>query len=66
MTETEAIQPNHHPDIEWAKSLVREVKQDRVSEDELNTMVWNGLLGCYMMRWCGMVLGIETDGHMHT
>jgi hypothetical protein len=24
------------------------------------------LMGCVMIRWCGMWLGIETDGHTHS
>ena len=55
-----------HPDIEWAKAIVREAKGDRVSENELATLEWNSLMGCYLMGWCGMTLGIETDGHIHS
>ena len=56
-----------HPDMEWAKSIVRDAKQHHpsgVSEEDLDTMVWNSLMGCYLMQWCGMTLGIEKDGHM--
>lgn len=56
----------NHPDIEWAKAIVREAKGDRVSEEELDTLRWDSLMGCYLMGWQGMCLGIETDGHMHT
>lgn len=28
--------------------------------------VWNSLMGCWLVQWCGMTLGIETDGHIHT
>lgn len=55
-----------HPDITWARAVVVAAKGDRVSEEELETMCWDGLMGCYLMRWAGMTLGIETDGHMHT
>ena len=56
----------NHPDIEWAKDVVRKAKGDRVSEEELDTLIWDGVMKCYLMGWCGMTLGIETDGDMHT
>ena len=55
-----------HPDLNWARSVVRKNKGERVTDDELDTVVWNGLMGCYMMEWRGMTLGIETDGHIHS
>jgi len=55
-----------HPDFDWARDTVKANKGDRVTEEELGTIWWNGLLGCYMMQWRGMVLGIETDGHIHS
>ena len=55
-----------HPDITWARGVVKAAKGDRVTDEELETMRWDGLMGCYFMDWAGMTLGIETDGHMHT
>ena len=55
-----------HPDLEWARQIVRDSKGSRVSESDLDTLCWDGLCGCYMMAWCGMVLGIEPDGHIHS
>jgi len=55
-----------HPDLDWAKDVVREAKGDRVTEEELATVQWFGTMGCYLMIWCGMTLGIETDKHLHT
>ena len=55
-----------HPDIEWAKDVVRANKGERVTEEELSTIWWNGLNGCYLMDWRGMCLGIEPDGHIHS
>ena len=26
----------------------------------------DALMGCVMVRWCGMWLGIETDGYTHS
>lgn len=26
----------------------------------------DNLMGCIMLPWCGMWLGIETDGHTHS
>ena len=61
----------NHPDIEWAKAIVREAKGDRVSEEELDTLRWYGpddpARGGYSgMYWARMFLGIETDGDMPT
>ena len=30
------------------------------------TAVWSGMNRCIFVRWCGMVVGIESDGHRHT
>jgi hypothetical protein len=46
--------------------VVRSNKGDRVTTEELDTIWWNGLMGCYLMQWRGMTLGIETDGHIHS
>jgi len=27
---------------------------------------YDGLMGCVMLPWCGMWLGIEPDGHTHS
>jgi hypothetical protein len=63
MTTEQQVQ---HPDIEWCKQVVRSNKGDRVTTEELDTIQWNGLMGCYLMQWRGMTLGIETDGHIHS
>lgn len=63
MTTEQQVQ---HPDIEWCKQVVRSNKGDRVTTEELDTIWWNGLMGCYLMQWRGMTLGIETDGHIHS
>lgn len=55
-----------HPDLTWAKLAVRSNKGDRVTEEELGTIRWDSLMGCYLMMWRGMTLGIETDGHIHS
>jgi hypothetical protein len=55
-----------HPDIAWAERTVKDYKGDRVTDKELETIWWNGLMGCYLMQWRGMTLGIETDGHIHS
>jgi hypothetical protein len=55
-----------HPDLDWAKDVVRANKGERVTEEELSEVWWDGLTGCYMMHWRGMCLGIETDGHIHS
>jgi len=55
-----------HPDLKWARECVLANKGDRVTEEELATLWWNELLGCYQMGWRGMALGIETDGHIHS
>lgn len=55
-----------HPNLEWAKETVRKQKGDRVTEEDLTTLQWDGLMGCYLMVWCGMTLGIEKDGHIHS
>ena len=54
-----------HPDIDWAKRTVMANKGDRVTEEELGTIVWSHM-HCYLMQWRGMTLGIETDGHIHS
>jgi hypothetical protein len=70
-----------HPNITWAREIVKEalghadfaikgriflIKGDRVTEGDLNTITWDSLMGCYTMSWQGMLLGIETDGHIHS
>jgi hypothetical protein len=59
-------EPIKHPDLEWAKAMVRYFKGDRVTYAELDTLRWNSTMNCYLMEWKGMILGIETDGHMHS
>ena len=65
-TERFAENPQSHPNLEWAKKLVRERKGDRVTEEELETLQWYPLGEYYGMTWKGMFLGIEKDGHLHT
>ena len=55
-----------HPDLNWARECVKANKGERVTEEELDTIIWHDLMGCYMMQWRGMALGIETDGHIHS
>ena len=55
-----------HPDLQWARDCVKANKEDRVTDEELDTIQWNDLMGCYLMQWRGMTLGIETDGHIHS
>ena len=55
-----------HPNLKWARECVKANKGDRVTETELDTIRWHGLMGCYLMAWRGMTLGIETDGHIHS
>lgn len=38
-----------HPDLDWAKDVVREAKGDRVTEEELETVQWFGTMGCYLL-----------------
>lgn len=55
----------NHPDYEWAEGTMRERHPD-VTEEELQTLVWNPTMGCYLVEWKGMTLGIEKDGHIHS
>ena len=54
-----------HPDYEWAEATMREHHPD-VTEEEIQTLVWNSTMGCYLLKWKGMTLGIEKDGHIHS
>ena len=54
-----------HPNLEWARDLLLE-KKPNITEQELETLRWDGLNGCYMVAWQGMWLGIETDGYIHS
>ena len=65
-TDSQTGEGVQHPDYEWAKATVVAAKGDRVTQDELDTLYWNPTMGCYLMAWCNMVLGIETDGHIHS
>ena len=60
------IEEQKHPDITWARAVVVAAKGGNVTDEELETVRWDGLIKCYLMSWKGMTLGIETDGHMHT
>lgn len=31
-----------------------------------SNMKWHPLMGCWMVEWAGMWLGIETNGYTHT
>ena len=55
-----------HPDLDWARACVKASKGDRVTEEELDTIQWDPGMGCYLMKWRSMVLGIERDGHIHS
>ena len=63
MTKQETVE---HPNLEWARECVKANKGERVTDEELDTIYWNSSLGCYLMGWRGMALGIETDGHIHS
>ena len=53
-----------HPDIEWCRKVLIESKGEKITNDDLRTIHWNGsYYGCW---WAGMFLGIETDGHIHS
>ena len=54
----------NHPDLEWAKEVLLERHPD-ATEEELKTLHWTHM-GCYMVAWKGMWLGIETDKHIHS
>jgi hypothetical protein len=65
----EPIVPNPHllGHADFAiKGRIFLIKGDRVTEGDLNTITWDSLMGCYTMSWQGMLLGIETDGHIHS
>ncbi len=64
--DAEKVPTQGHPDLGWARDCVKANKGERVTDEELDTLWWNGLLGCYMMQWRGMTLGIETDGYIHS
>lgn len=46
---------------EWERSRTQSYRQFRRTVTNLN-----GTLGCIMVPWEGMVLGIEKDGHTHS
>jgi hypothetical protein len=54
-----------HPNLPWAKSTLL-AAHPTTTEGELNTLRWDSLMGCYLVQWKGMLLGIETDGHIHS
>ena len=35
-------------------------------EHIFSNMKWDCLMGCWLVIWCGMTLGIEIDGSTHT
>lgn len=55
-----------HPDLDWARQVMIDAKGDRVTDAELKTLRWDHLMGCYLIEWKNMVLGIETDKHIHS
>lgn len=55
-----------HPNLEWCKDILRKNKGDRITESDLRTVWWDGIMKCYLVMWSGMTLGIETDGHIHS
>jgi hypothetical protein len=36
------------------------------ADDVLSRMHWDDLHGCYMVMYKGLLVGIETDGYIHT
>tara|TARA_R110002012_G_scaffold6611_2_gene31519 strand:- start:7331 stop:7534 length:204 start_codon:yes stop_codon:yes gene_type:complete len=54
-----------HPDMEWAKAYILNKKPD-ITEEELATLEWVNSIGCYLVSWKGMCLGLETDGEIHS
>jgi len=54
-----------HPNLFWARRALLE-RHPTTTKAELETVRWDSLMGCYMVRWRGMTLGIEADGHIHS
>ena len=63
MSDTKTV---NHPDLQWCKDVLKANKGERITEDDLKTIWWDGILGCYLVHWAGMTLGIEKDGHIHS
>ena len=54
-----------HPNLFWARRALLQA-HPTTTRNELLTVRWDSLMRCYMARWRGMTLGIETDGHIHS
>ena len=52
-----------HPDYDWAKA---KFARKEPTEEETASLWWDCIMGCYLMSWRGMVLGLEKDGHIHS
>jgi nitrogen regulatory protein PII-like uncharacterized protein len=57
------------PEVEPNRETVRKAIEkafpfevERVMEE----MTWSGVTGCWMVRYCGMFVGIEKDGYVHS
>ena len=56
-----------HPNLAWARAKLIEAKGvSGIRAEELDTLWWDNLNGCYMVEWRGMSLGLEVDGHIHS
>jgi hypothetical protein len=56
-----------HPNLAWARARVLQAKGiNGVTRDELDSIWWDPLCGCYKLEWRGMMLGLEVDGHIHS
>jgi hypothetical protein len=57
--------PDQEPDRATVAEAVRKAfpyHHERI----LREMRWDGLMGCWMVEYCGMYVGIETDGYVHS
>ena len=61
-----------HPDLAWARQVLLDAKgrprpgSYGVTDEELDAVWWSNVMGCYMVHWKGMTLGIETDKCIHS
>jgi len=54
------------PNKETVKDAIFKAKGEVEGKKIYEGMKWDSINGCWMVEWCGMWLGIETDGYMHT
>jgi hypothetical protein len=48
-------------------SIRNRFANEDVSPDRIMArMEWDTVNGCYMFPWAGMLLGVETDGYVHS